>query len=125
MATINSENFGITLSTNIFVGHSDINTSQIAIGLDPIECNLIDNLKVESLPLPTVTITGIALVGPNAVINFTGGIDDPAIAYKVQSATVVTGPYADSTATIASSSPGAFQATIATNGDARYYRLRR
>jgi len=125
MATINAENFGITLSTNIFVGHSDINTSQIALALDPIECNLIDNLKVESLPLPTVNITGIALGGNNAVISFTGGLDDPAVAYKVQSAAVVTGPYNDSAATITNSAPGVFSATIAQNGDARYYRLRR
>ena len=125
MATINSENFGITLSTNIFVGHSDINTSQIALSLDPIECNLVDNLKVESLALPTVNITNITLSGLNAVISFTGGPDDPAVAYKLQSATVVEGPYNDTTAAITATGPGAFQATVAQSGDTRFYRLRR
>jgi len=124
MATINSADFGITLSTNIFVGQSDINNGQAV--LPEMLFSLVDNLVVEQLAVPTVSITDIQIDGANAIISFTGGADDPAAAYKVLESADVAGAYAENTAAVITAvSPGTFQATVPTSGDSRFYRIRR
>jgi hypothetical protein len=87
---------------------------------------LVDNLKVESLPLPTVNITNIQIVGTTALVSFTGGTNDPAVAYKLQQSPLVVGPYTNNlTATITNVAPGAFKATVTTSGAVQFYRIRR
>jgi len=126
IATINAENFGIALSTNIFLGQSDINASQTSGALDNMQFGLFDNIKVESLPLPTVNITNIQVVGTTALVSFTGGTNDPAVAYKLQQSPLVVGPYTNNLAAVITNvAPGAFKATVTTSGAAQYYRIRR
>ena len=126
LSTLNAEDFGITLSTNIFLGQSDINSGQTTVGLDDMQCSIYDNVRVESLALPTVNITSTAIVTTNAVLTFTGGVSDPAVAYKVADAAAVVGPYTVNTnAVITLLAPGSFKAVVPTNGVARFYRIRR
>jgi hypothetical protein len=124
MATINSADFGISLSTNIFVGQSDINNGQA--GIPDMLFSLVDNLVVEQLAQPTVSITSIHIVGANAEINFTGGTDDPVVAYKLLEAVDVTGTYVvNSAAAVTTLAPGSFKVTVPTAGAGRFYRIRR
>ena len=83
------------------------------------------NLRV--VRLGPLDITGFALSGPNVVINFTSTDgDDTTASFTVQSAGVVTGPYANVSpaATITQLGTGAFQAVAAQNGSARFYRIK-
>jgi hypothetical protein len=124
MATVNAAKFGSTLSTNVFVGQSDINAGQSSV--PEMQFGLFDNLAVETLSAPAVTITSITLSGANAVIDFTGGTNDPAAAYLLQQAPVITGPYTNNlSATITSVSAGVFRAVAAPSGDTQFYRLMR
>src|SRR5205814_7851283 len=127
IATVNAENFGIALSTNIFVGQSDINNSQTSTALDNMQFGLYDNVKVESLALPTVNITSIQVVGATALIDFTGGTNDPVVAYKLQQSTLVTGAYTNNNSAVITNQPtaGSFRATVGTSGASQFYRIRR
>ena len=89
------------------------------------------NARVISLASPHITTT--TLVGQNCpstpgsvVLNFTSSAtgDTPAN-FAVQSASVVTGPYADVTATITQGGTGVFQATTAGTCPKAFYRIRR
>ncbi|HXU79412.1 MAG TPA: Calx-beta domain-containing protein [Methylomirabilota bacterium] len=126
IATLNAESFGVTLSTNVFIGQSEINSGQTSAALDNMQFGLFDNFRVESLALPTVTITSVQVVGSNVVISFTGGADDPTVAYKLVESSTITGTFAiNGSAVITSSAPGSFTATAALNGPLRFYRIRR
>lgn len=85
---------------------------------------IIDNLRVMSLQ--GLKITAIQDLGANVQLDFSFDLNDSASAFKVQTATVVTGPYADATATVVELSPGTYRATIAKplNTDPQYYRIR-
>jgi hypothetical protein len=124
MATVNSARFGYNLSTNIFVGQSDINTG--ASTIPEALFSLYDNLVVETLPAPAVAITNITLSGSSAVLTFTGGTNDPAAAYLLQQSPLVTGPYTNVlSTTITNVSSGVFRAITATNAATQFYRIRR
>jgi hypothetical protein len=124
MARVNAAKVGFNLSTNIFVGHTDINAGQST--LPEMLFSLYDNLVVESLPVPSVTITNITLAGTNAVLTFTGGTNDPAAAYILQQAPIVVGPYTNTlSATITNVSEGVFRAITPVSGDTRFYRILR
>ena len=124
MATVNAARLGYTLSTNVFVGQSDINNGQSTT--PETLFSLYDNLVVQTLAVPTVTITGIAVPGANAVLTFTGGANDPAGAYLLQQSAVVTGPYTNNlSATITIVSAGVFQASVPVSGTSQYYRILR
>ena len=124
MGTVNAARVGYTLSTNIFVGQSDINTT--ASTIPEALFSLYDNLVVETLPAPTVSITNITLSGSSAVLTFTGGTNDPAAAYLLQQAPLVVGPYTNVlSATITNVSSGVFRAVTTTNATTQFYRIRR
>jgi hypothetical protein len=81
-----------------------------------------DNLRVVRLD---INITKIQRVGANAEITFAWGIDDPTTVFKLQSAGLVAGPYADdATATITKLSPGVYKATLAAPAAAKFYKIR-
>lgn len=124
LSTVNVAKFGYTLSTNVFVGQSDINNGQASP--PEMQFGLYDNLVVETLAVPAVTITNITVSGGSAALTFTGGINDPAAAYVLQQAPEVTGPYVNNlSATITNVSPGVFRAVTASSGDTQFYRLLR
>ncbi len=124
MATVNASRLGYTLSTNIFLGQSDINAGQATV--PEMQFGLYDNLVVETLPAPAVTITDIALSGSSAVLTFTGGANDPSAAYLLQQSPLVTGPYTNNlSVTITNVSAGVFRAITATNATTQFYRVQR
>lgn len=124
ISTVNANRVGFTLSTNIFVGHADVNQAQTS--LPEALFSLYDNLVVETLPAPPVNITSVVSSGNNRVLTFTGGTTDPAAAYILQQAPVVTGPYTNNlSATITNNSPGVFTAVTANTAAAQFYRIRR
>jgi hypothetical protein len=124
MATVNSARLGYTLSTNVFLGQSDINNGQSTV--PEMQFGLFDNLVVETLPAPTVSITNLTLSGSSAVLTFTGGTNDPAAAYLLQQAPLVVGPYTNVlTATITNVSAGVFRAVTTTNATTQFYRIQR
>lgn len=124
MATVNAARLGYTLSTNIFLGQSDINNGQAST--PEMQFGLYDNLVVESLPAPAVSITNINFAGSSALLTFTGGTNDPAAAYLLQQAPSVTGPYTNNlTATITNVSVGVFRAVAGTNAVTQFYRIQR
>jgi hypothetical protein len=106
-------------SGNIMLGYDDAYDS-----IGPAGASVIyDNVRV--VQLAPLQITGIATAGTNALINFTFSTEnDPPSAFKLQSATAVTGPYADATATITEVSPAVYQATAGMAGPKRFYRVR-
>ena len=83
------------------------------------------DLKVVSLAVPAVTITGIQMSGGNVVISFTSGIaGDTTASFTVQHCGTVNGTYADvSPAAVITGSAGSFQATFAKSGGSQYYRI--
>ena len=81
-----------------------------------------DNLRVVRLDLP---ITSIKIVGTNAEVTFTWGVDEATTAFKLQSCATVNGTYADyAGATITKLSPGIYKATVATVAAGKFFRVR-
>jgi hypothetical protein len=108
-------------SGNIMLGYEDAFDST-----GPIDNYVVyDNLRVVSLAGPVVT--SISRVGGNVQIDFTAGAADVPGQFVLQSASVVTGPYTDTTATITSLGGGSFRATkpFDPNALAVFYRIRR
>jgi hypothetical protein len=105
-------------SGNIMVGYDDAFDS---IGLSSSYV-VIDNLRV--IRLAGLTVTAIQDLGANVQLDFTFALNDAPSAFRVQSAAVVSGPYADGTATIVQLSPGTYRATVPKSGDVRFYRIR-
>ncbi len=100
---------------------------------DPYDSNgpssaavLYDNVRV--VRLGGLQITSLSVAGGNAQIDFAWDENDPASAFKLQSAATANGPYVDdNTATISVLTPGqTYRAVTALNNSApaRYYRLR-
>ena len=127
MATVNAAKLGYTLSTNIFVGYSDINVFATTVALDAVLFELVDNLVVESLPAPVIpVITNITLVTGNVRVDFAGSTNDIPPVFLLLSSTNVAGPYVDQNATLSQLSPGGFRAvTPYTTNAARFYRIMR
>lgn len=70
-------------------------------------------------------ITHIAVAGNNVTLNFTGGTNDDASAFKLQSSITVETGYADDNTALITGAAGSFQATTAVANPARFYRIRR
>jgi hypothetical protein len=84
------------------------------------------NLRVVSLVSPSISQLAVNAASKTVVINFTTD-DGDAVAgsFALQSAAVVTGPYADvSGASITELSAGAFQAVVSESGSKQFYRIR-
>jgi len=108
-------------SGNIMLGYEDAFDST-----GPIHNFVVyDNVRVISLAGPVVT--SINRVGANVQIDFTAGAADVPAQFALQSAAVVTGPYADTSATIGSLGAGSFRATkpFDPNAPGVFYRVRR
>jgi hypothetical protein len=83
-------------------------------------------IQVQSTNLPPPILTGIAVSNGIVTIDFTGDPSDPASAFALVGATVVTGPYSVQTnATIVRLSAGVFRATVAASGPMRFYNVQR
>jgi hypothetical protein len=84
------------------------------------------NLRVVSLASPIISQIAVNKVNKTAVINFTSvDGDTTAASFALQSASVVSGPYADvAGASITQLSAGAFQAVVPLNGSVQFYRIR-
>jgi hypothetical protein len=103
---------------DIMIGYDDAYDS---IGLSS-SFVVIDNLRVVSLQ--GLKISSITDLGANVQLDFTFDLNATAANFTAQSATAVSGPYSDTTATITQVTPGTYRATIAKNGGARFYRIR-
>ena len=128
IGTVNSTRFGVNLSTNVFIGQADVNGTQTTVALDAMHVAIYDNLIVESLVVPTVTITSMAIVsGPNVQVDFTSAATtDEAAFFLLFSSPVVNGTYTNVNATVTQTGVGTFRAvTPYTTNAARFYRIRR
>jgi hypothetical protein len=71
-------------------------------------------------------ITGVAVAGGTATINFTGGASDTNSTFTVVSAGAAGGPYSPAAgASVSWISSGVFKATVPTNGATQFYRIRK
>ncbi len=110
------------LGTNVFVGFEDLFNG--ASGNPAMSFVVIDNFRVETYVDAPIIITGIARVGGNAEITFTGPNTTPG-SFKLQkSATVNTGYVDDNGASIISLGAGSFKATTAASGSPSFYRIK-
>jgi hypothetical protein len=82
-----------------------------------------DNVRVVSVDAPKISPAIVTFASTNVTARFTFGLDEPTTAFKLQSATTVSGPYTDVAASIAKLSPGSYTATTGTNA-ARFFRVR-
>jgi hypothetical protein len=82
-------------------------------------------LAGSSSPVTTPVITGIHLSGGNVLIDFTGGTTDTTNNFSVIGTASLPGTPSSVPATITSSAPGVFQATIAATSPAAFYRIKR
>jgi hypothetical protein len=108
-------------SGNIMLGYEDAFDST-----GPVQDYVVyDNLRVISLAGPIVT--AINRVGGNVQIDFTAGAADVPAQFALQSASLVIGPYGDTSASITSLGGGNFRATkpFDPNASAAFYRVRR
>ena len=86
---------------------------------------LVENLRVETYMSAPLVITAIHIVGGNVEVSFTGPTTAVPGDFRLQSASIVSGPYSDdNSAIITQVGPGSFKATTAVNGPARFYRIR-
>jgi hypothetical protein len=88
---------------------------------------VIDNVRVVSLPsAPSTppTIGNISVTGQSVKVSFSAAGDAAASGFKLQSAAIVDGQFADDDTAVITGSAGAFQATTAVNGAMRFYRIR-
>lgn len=108
-------------SGNVMLGFVDAYDS---IGTDVAAAVVFDNVRVVDLTQPTVTITGVKIVGGNVEIDFTGPTSDAASAFVLQEAAVVNGTYGDVGAAITGSN-GNFKAVRAVGGSQQFYRIKR
>lgn len=129
IATVNANatNFA---GGNILLNHSDINASSSTDPNAPIMAfGLFDNVRVYSIAATTPPdIDTIQLIngGTQVQIDFTAGASDTASSFKLQSADIVTGSYADdNTATITSQGGDKFRATVPAGAASKFFRLRR
>ena len=106
-------------SGNVMLGYEDGYDSVGSSGGSVIYANA----RVISLAAPH--ITNIARSGANAEITFTANAGDVPAQFVLQSASVVSGPYADTSSTITSLGGGSFKAVKATSGSPTFYRIRR
>jgi hypothetical protein len=106
-------------SGNVMLGYTDAYDS---LGTDGGSV-VYANVRVISLQNPN--IVKIERVGANAEVTFSANAGDTTGQFVLQSASVVNGPYADTTSTISLTSPGVFKAVKAAGPTQQYYRVRR
>ena len=103
---------------NIMLGYCDAYDSIMAGNSGVV----YDNLRVVRLDL---LITAIHIVGANAEVTFTWGVDEATTAFKLQSCATVNGTYADDAgAVITKLSPGIYKATVPTVPAGKFFRVR-
>jgi hypothetical protein len=109
---------------NVMLGYCDAFDSIGNLSAGTGEGSVIyDNVRVIRLG---IQITSIKIVGANTQIDFTWSEDEPTSVFRLQTASVVTGPYTNSgTAVITKLSPGVYRATVPTSGAAQFYRVGR
>jgi len=109
---------------NIMLGYDDAFDS---VGSGGGGLVFFDNVRVVSLPAG-IQITNIVIVGNNAQIDFTWFENDPASAFKLQTAANVGGPYADdanAATTYSINVPAAsYRITTPATNTARFLRIR-
>lgn len=104
---------------DIMIGYDDAYDS---IGLSSSYV-IIDNLRVVSIS--GLKITSIKDLGANVQLDFAFGLNGSPGSFQVQAASVLSGPYADSGATITQLTPGTLRALVPKSGAAQFYRVRR
>lgn len=109
---------------NILLMYSDINAGSSTDPDSPaVAFGLVDNVRVERLA-GAPNITSITVSGGTVHLQFTGSGD--ASQFTVEAAAALPGTFAaESGVTIQNTGAGQFEATMAVNGDARFYRVRR
>ena len=107
-------------SGNIMLGYTDAFDS-----IGPIGSTVVyDNVRVVRLTAPVpFRITSVQVVGSDVQIDFTSDLGS-ASAFKLQGAAVVNGPYSDTAAVITAQGETSFRATIPTNGQMQYYKIK-
>jgi hypothetical protein len=126
IGTVNMTNFTFA-GSNISLNQSDINaTTSLA---DPnaisVEFGLIDNVRVEVLPITLPRITSVQVTNSQVLINFTGATNDVLYSFTLESSPTVNTGYTSDPATIVQIAPGSFRATATVSGTTRFYRIRR
>jgi hypothetical protein len=86
---------------------------------------LTTNIVLAALPIIKITHTSVS--GGNVTMVFSAGTSDTTSSFTVQSASAVSGAYADVSpaATITQLSPGVLQAVTPASGPTHFYRIRR
>jgi hypothetical protein len=111
------------LGTNVFVGFEDLFNG--ASGNTDMSFVVIDNFRVETYLDAPIIITGIARVGGNVEITFSGPAGIAPASYKLQSSITVNTGYADdNSANIISLGGGSFKATTAAGGSPSFFRIK-
>ena len=110
-------------SGNIMLGMNDGYDSIGNGGAGAGESAVIyDNVRVVSLS--GIKVNNVQRSGNNTTINFSFDLNDSASNFRVQSASVVSGPYADATATITQTGPNSYQAVVSSTAAVQFYRIR-
>jgi Calx-beta domain len=107
---------------NIMLGYNDAFDSTGASEASVI----FANVRVVSLATATPpNITAIQVIGGNVQIDFSGSPADTVGQFTLQSASTVTGSYADVSSVITPLGAGHFRATKAVSGGMQFYRIKR
>jgi len=111
-------------SGNVMLGYEDAFDS---VGL--VQNYVVyDNVRVVSVAAPVrPNIVSIVKIGSNVQIDFTAGAGDIPGIFTLQTASVVTGPYTDTSSTITSLGGTSFRATKAVNpsDNVAFYRIKK
>jgi hypothetical protein len=112
------------LSTNVFVGIQDRFAGSLS-NEPEMSFGLVDNLRVEAFVSAPIRITGIAIIGSNVEITFTGAAGNKATDFKLQSAGAVDGTFSDDNAAVLTDvGPGQFKATRPVGGANPFYKIK-
>ncbi len=119
---------GAAMSTNVMLNYTDQFSSANG-GTPDLRFAIIDNFKVETIPVPAtrVSIKAIKLVngGTQVQIDFTGDIADTTGSFRLQSSANPGSGYSDVSATITAQGGNSFRAVLTSAGSAQFYRVRR
>ena len=90
----------------------------------PIVITATDAPLTGSTPPAVPVVTAIQISGGNVLIDFTGGAADAVTNFTVLSAANLLTPMAPIAATITTSGPGLFRATVPVGEPAAFYRIK-
>jgi hypothetical protein len=105
---------------DIMIGYDDAYDS---VGLNSSYV-VIDNLRVVRIEGLKISANTLVDLGASVQFDFTFGEEATPASFAVQATTAVSGPYADTAATITQVSPGVYRAVVAKSGTPRFYRVR-